>query len=270
MSEHPADEINGIVVAVDFVRHRNALLARADFGPLFTDYYLHLAGHGLRHADTHDRIFKDTLAAFTLHCAARPLHEHIAWTVNFQHPRFNLFLTGDNEDFMVAGRLFTENVREAEHNVFFSDNVPRRGAETRRSVVNFDGADALKAVEAYYAGSEQRPARCFYLGGDEYALLAAHPDCDEAWFAAEDPISIRTVAERETLAPIERRAYRWACGCNQRKILGALAPAFRAEPEELFGGGESIRVQCPRCAATHVITREAMEACVAEPPKAGA
>lgn len=251
-------------MAVDFVRHRNALLARADFGPLFADLYLHLAEHGLRHAEAPDRIFKDALAAFALHCASRPAHEHMAWTLGFQRPRLNLFLAGDNEDFLVAGRVFTENVRAAERNVFFGDTVPRRGAGMRRSVVNFDGADALKAVEAYYAGSEQRPARCFYLGGDEYALLAAHPDCDEAWFAAEDPISIRTVAERETLAPIERRAYRWACGCNQRKILGALAPAWRAGPEELFGGAESIRVQCPRCAAAHVITREAMEAWVAE------
>jgi molecular chaperone Hsp33 len=269
MPENQADETGGTVVTTDFVRHRNALLARADFGPLFTDYYLHLAEHGLRHTAVQDRLFKDALAAFALHCASRPAHEHLAWTLNFQQPRLNLFLAGDNEDFTVAGRLFTGNVREAERNVFFSDLLPRRGAETRRSVVDFDGSDALKAVEAYYAGSEQRPARCFYLGGDEYALLSAHPDCDEAWFASEDPISIRTVAERETLAPIERRAYRWACGCNQRKILGALAPAFRARPEEMFGGAESIRVQCPRCAATHVVTREAMEAWVAQAPKAG-
>lgn len=258
----PAD--SGPEVCTFFVRHRNALLVRADFGPLLTDYYLHLAEHGLRHAEGQDRLFKDALAAFTLHCASRPANEHLAWTLGLQAPRLNLFLAGDNEDFTVAGRIFTENVREAERNVFYSETMSRRGAEKRRSVVNFDGTDALKAVEAYYAGSEQRPARCFYLGGDEYALLVAHPDCDEAWFAAVDSVGLRSLGERETLTPIERRSYGWRCGCTQKKILGALAPAARGGLGELFGGEETIRVQCPRCAASHAITREAMEAYLAE------
>lgn len=270
MADNQTPEIDGTVVVTEFVRHRNALLARADFGALFTDYYLHLSQHGLKHDEAQDRLFKDALAAFTLHCASRPQGEHIAWTLNFQQPRLNLFLTGDNEDFDVAGRIFTENVRELPRNLFYGDNLPRRGAEKRRSVVEFDGADALRAVEAYYAGSEQRPGRLFYLGGDEYALLSSHPDCDEAWFAAVTQPEIRTLAERETLAPIERRAYRWNCGCTQQKILGALAPAFRADADGLYGGSESIRVQCPRCSATHVLTREAMEAYVAQTAKPGA
>lgn len=110
--------MNGATVTVDFVRHRNALLVRADLGSLLTDYYLHLADHQLRYTPDQAALFKTALAAFTLHCASRPLNEHIAWTLNFQDPRLNLFLTGDNEDCTVTGRLFTENVREAQRTYF--------------------------------------------------------------------------------------------------------------------------------------------------------
>lgn len=267
MQDDQTNQVNGAAVTVEFVRHRNALLARGDLGALFTDYYLHLADHKLRYTPEQDGLFRAALAAFTLHCASWPLNEHIAWTMNFQEPRLNLFLAGDNEDCTVTGRLFTENVREAAENVFYSDTMSRRGVEPRRSVVNFHGADVWAAVEGYYARSEQRPARLFGLGGDEYALLLAHPDCDLAWFAALEADGVRNLDTAETLAPIQRRNYGWNCGCNQQKILTAIAPAFRADPEGLFGDSETIRVECPRCAAVHTLTREAMEACVARTGK---
>jgi len=257
----------GTVVTMDYVRHRNALLVRSDLSPLFTDYYLHLADHKLHYTPQQDAIFKGALAAFTLHCASRPLNEHLAWTLNFQDPRLNVFLAGDNEDCTVVGRLFTENVREAKQNTFYSDIVARRGADPRRSVVNFFGHDPLAAATDYYTRSEQRPVRYFQLGGDEYAMLVSHPDCDVAWFSAIDAATVRELDRSETLARIERRAYQWFCGCTQQKILGAIAPAFRADPEGVFGDGELIRVECPRCAAVHTLTREAMEAYLVESTK---
>ncbi len=260
MPDDQANDLNGAGVTVDFVRHRNALLVQADLGPLFTDFYLHLADNKLRYTPEQAALFKTALAAFTLHCASRPHGEHLAWTINFQQPLLNLFLAGDNEDCTVTGRLFTENVKEADQNVFFSDIVPRRGAESRRSVVNFHGNDVLAAVTGYYARSEQRPVRFFETGGDAYALLVAHPDCDLPWFSSVDADGVRHLAAAETLARIQRRNYSWHCGCTQGKILGAIAPAFRADPEGLFGDGETIRVECPRCAAAHTLTREAMEA----------
>lgn len=263
MSDQLTQEQTSALVTVDFVRHRNALLVRADLRPLFTDYYLHLADHKLRYTPEQDTIFKHALAAFALHCASRPLNEHIAWTLNFQAPRLNLFLAGDNEDCTITGRLFTDNVREAAENTFYSDIVPRRGAELRRSVVNFSGGDVLAAMSAYYARSEQLPARFFELEGDTCALLLGQPDCDLAWFSHVDDGGVRAIAAVETVARIQSRNYAWHCGCTQQKILGAIAPAFRADPEGLFGNGEVIRVECPRCAAAHTLTRETMEAYLA-------
>lgn len=264
MPDHSVPESEGAVVTVEFVRGRNAVLVRGDLISLFIDYYLHLADHGLKYSPEQDRIFKEGLAAFTLHCASHPQREHIAWTLNFQEPRLNLFLAGDNEDSLVVGRLFTENVREADHNFFYSDVVPRRGAETRRSVVNFAGADVLRAVEACYRESEQRTARLFDLGEDHFAMLVSHPDCDTTWFESVGKEALGNLQKTETLALIERRSYRWACGCGQQKILAALAPAARTNPDEVFGVDEVIHIQCPRCAALHTITREAMEAYLAQ------
>ncbi|MBA4136980.1 MAG: disulfide bond chaperone [Opitutus sp.] len=263
MPDSTSEPINGAEVTIDFVRHRNVLLVRGDLSPLFVDYYLHLADQKLKAGPVPDRLLKDLLAAFALYCASRPRNEHLAWTLGLQDPRLNLFVTGDNEDCTVAGRIFTENVREAERNVFYSDLMPRRGAEKRRSVVNFEGADIFRAAEAYYAGSEQRIARFFDVGDDHYALLISHPDCDEAWLRGVDLAGVKALAETETLARIERRAYRWNCGCTQQKIMGALAPVARDDLTALFHDDESIHVQCPRCAAMHIITREAMEAFLA-------
>ena len=269
MADSNAPELSGTIATVDFIRHRNALLVRADLCPLFTDHYLHLADHKLHYTPEQDAVFRDALAAFALHCASRPLYEHIAWTINLQQPLVNIFLAGDNEDCTITGRLFTENVKQAAQNIFYSDSVPRRGAAAHRSVVNFTGANLFAAAQAYYAASEQRLVRYFHAREDEFAMLVSHPDCDLAWFHAAEGAGGSVQLQSETLARIDGRLYRWHCGCTQPKILGAIAPAFRADPEGVFGDGESIRVQCPRCAATHTLTREAMEAYLAQTPRGG-
>lgn len=260
----PADlnSENGANVDTSFVRYRNCLLAQATLSDLYVEHYLHLAANKLHIEPDHDRIFKSALAAFVLHCAARPRSETTAWTLNFQQPLINCFLVADNELGSVAGRVFTRNVKEADHNLFFSEVVV--GARpVRRSAVHFEGSDPFRAVERFYEQSEQRPARYFHLAEETFAMLCAHPDYDRAWFAGIGAAVIANLEERETLAPIERRLYHWDCGCNQQRILDVLAPGMREDPEELFGAEEALDVECPRCAARYTITRETMEAHVA-------
>lgn len=249
----------GLEVRTYFVRNRNALVARASFSELFVDYYLHLGANQIQVAPEHDAIFKRALSAFVLHCASRPWKEMTAWTIHFQQPLLNVFLTGDNENGGVTGRVFTEDVREMDQNLFFSD-VVEPGRPKRRSAISFTGADPLVAVETYYAQSEQRPARYFQIAEEEFVMVSAHPDCDMAWFEQLDIDSVRKLDTSETLALMERRIYRWHCGCNQQRMLEVLAPTMKADPVGLFGDDEKIEIRCPRCAARHVITREAMEA----------
>lgn len=267
MSMSSEDSSNsGLEVISSFVRYRNALLAQADLGFIFVDYYLHLADNNLRPDPVHDRIFKEALGAFVLHCASRPRNEIIAWTINFQEPLLNMFLVADNDEGTVAGRIFTEHVKQGEHNLFFAEVVHGK-QPLRRSAVNFEGSNPFKAVERFYDQSEQRPARYFQINGEEFGMLTAHPDYDREWFRKIDTDGVARLRDEETVTFLEKRHYRWHCGCNQQRILEVLSSPMRENPEELFGGEESIRVECPRCAGRYTITREAMEAYVAQADK---
>ncbi|HVU17733.1 MAG TPA: Hsp33 family molecular chaperone HslO [Candidatus Didemnitutus sp.] len=256
--------LSDTLVTVSFVRNRNALLMRGDLGTLFVDYMLHVSDNRLNYSEEAGRLLKEGLAAFVLHCASRPRMEHIAWTVNLQKPLLNLFLAGDNEDCLVTGRVFTEEVRRGSENLFYSDIVPRRGEPTRRSIVKFEGAAMFAAAEAYYEGSEQRLARYFELGGDDFALLISHPDCDLEWLRRATADTVRNLHEQETVTLIERRKYHWECGCTQEKIMRVVAQACHGDAQTMFEGEETLRAQCPRCGAVYTITREAMEAFLAE------
>jgi molecular chaperone Hsp33 len=264
-SSSPPPPEEGIEVRSHFVRSRNAVVIRAAFSELYVDYFLHLAAHQLKPAPEHIALFKDALAAFVLHCTTRPRYEMLAWTLHFEQPPVNLFLTADTEEEAVTGRILAENVREMGANYLYSDVVAGR-QPTRRSMINFTGEDSFRAAEAFYLQSEQRPARFFALAPEEFVMVCSHPDCDTAWFDALTVETLRDLDKTETLALLERRRYRWHCGCNQEKILGVLAPAMRDDPAGLFGTDNSIQVNCPRCAARHLITREALEAYLAQHP----
>lgn len=252
----------GLELRTHFVRGRNALVARADFGDLFVDYYLHLSANQIKVAPEHDAMFKRALSAFTLHLASRPWNELTAWTINFQDPLVNLFLAGDNQAGTVTGRVFDENVKEGPENLFYAD-VVRGSQPSRRSAVSFTGSDPIAAAEAFYRQSEQRAARFFVLGEEELALVSEHPDCDLAWFEGLTADTVRDLEKTETLSLLERRIYRWHCGCNQQRMMEVLAPVMKQDPEGLFGDDPKVEMRCPRCGARHTVTRESLEAYLA-------
>lgn len=265
--EETNEKPEGLEVRTYFVRGRNALVARADFGELYVDYYLHLGRFGYRHAPEYDHMLKEALAALTLHCASRPWNEETAWTFHFTAPLVNLFVTGDNRRGAVVGQLFTENVKEDGLNVLKSDLVrgdARRGFERRRSEVDLLEPGIFRAVERYYEQSEQRPARLFQHGDEDFVMVSAHPDCDMAWFESLTDEKVCALDQTEELSLLERRYYRWECGCNEQRMMEVLAPAFQQSPEDLFGEEAALRMSCPRCGAWYAITREAMEAFVAK------
>lgn len=252
----------GLKVRTYFVRGRNALLARAEFGDLYVDYYLHQGQYGYHHAPEHDGMLKEALAALTLHCGSRPWNEAWAWTIHFQEPLLNLFVTGDNRRGIITGQIFTENVKDDGRNLFCADLVRER-QDSRRSTVEFTGSNPFAIVEEYYRQSEQRPARYFEQGPEDFVMISAQPGCDLDWLEQLDGEKVRTLDKSETLSLLEERAYRWGCGCSEERMLAILAPVMRSDPASLFGEEDLIRISCPRCGAHHVITREALEAYVA-------
>lgn len=251
-----------VEVRTYFVREHNALVARAEFSDLYVDYYLHQGQLGVQHSPEHDQLFKEALAAMTLHCASRPWSESHAWTVHFQRPLLNLFVTGDNEAGTVVGQIFTENVKDTGRNLFLADWVKNR-VPARRSSVEFTGSDPFRAVEAFYSASEQRPARLFRYDEEDFVFVAAQPDCDFDWFNGLDDEAIRSLDKNATLSLLETRRYRWHCGCTEERMLQVLSAPMKSDPEGLFGEDPVLRMRCPRCGRRYVITRETLEAYIA-------
>lgn len=256
MSSQPA---NGIEVQSLFVRKRNALLTRADFSDLYVDYYLYQAQYGYQHEPRHDGLFKEALAALTLHCASRPWKESAAWTIHLEDPLLNLFVSGENAQGRVTGQIFTKEVKQVKANRFLAETV-RSSGQLHRSVVDFNGADALVAAETYYSRSEQRPARFFRSDTDHFLMISAQPDCDLAWLQALDSKAAWALEKTETLSLLERRFYRWECGCDQEKMFSVLSSVARRDADALFGESPQLSMSCPRCGARYIITREALEA----------
>lgn len=241
-----------------FVRGRNALAARASFGQLYEDYYLHLLQHGIRHETENDEMLKDALAALTLHLAARPRNENSAWTINIREPLTNLFVAGSNSRQTVTGRLFEPEGRRRETNLF-SSQVSTPGSEVRQSTIDFQKGDIFTAAEIYYRRSEQRPARYFRTGPDQFVLIAAQPQCDLDWLDSLDNAAVEVLDQDEELSLLERRFYHFDCGCGIERIYHLFLPYDGDALDSVFEGDSHLVIACPRCAARFEVTREALE-----------
>ena len=238
-----------------FVRKRNALLLRGQFTPLYTDYYLHLMKHGIRHPAELDQMLKDALAVLALHLTARPWAETIAWTASLRAPRINLFVTGSSTERTIAGRIFTEDIREPDRNYLYSQTTTEKQPKPQTSTLEVVGKDPFAWVAQFYQQSEQRPARAFRLENENFALVAAQPDCDLEWLEQLDESAVAAMDANEETNLLETRYFHFECGCTLERILPVLG-GWKNRLDDLFGDAETINIQCPRCAARYSITRD--------------
>ena len=244
-----------VEVRTYFVRGRNALVERADFGQLYMDYYLHIMQHGLKHDPEPDHLLKAALAALALHLASRPQNETTAWTINVRDPLANLFVVGSSRYQNITGRLFEPEGKRKDCNLFASQ-VTSPTADSRQSTVDFQSGDIFTGAEVYYKRSEQRPARYFRVGEEDFALVAAQPDCDMEWFDALDNEQLKTLDKEEELSLLERRFYLFDCGCDIVKILNIFRPYDDDALDGLFGEDDKLFIACPRCAARFEVSKE--------------
>lgn len=237
-----------------FIRHRNCLMLRGKFTPIYTDYYLQLMQHGLQQPQKLDWIFKELIAYFTLHLVARPWAERYAWTVSLRAPRANFFVTGASLDGTVVGRAFTENIREQKTNLFISQ-LYQENAEPRTSTIHLQSSIPAEWIEDYYKQSEQRLCRCVELEDEVYVLIVAQPDADIEWLMDLDPTKVAEIESTEETKLLETRKFKFHCGCTLEKVLPAIS-AWKDRPDELFGDKSEIEITCPRCAAHYLITKD--------------
>ncbi len=237
-----------------FVRHRNVLAIRGKFSDIYTDYYIHLMENKIKYEPRLDLMLKNALAALTLHLVARPWRETIAWTVNMRAPRLNLFVTGGSLHEAVTGRIFTDDVREPDRNLLYSQTLDK-SSEPRTSMIEIEGQNPLEWVQHFYEQSEQRPGKCFELPDEEFILFAAQPDFDAEWFESLTAETAAALLEKEETKVLETRKFRFHCNCSAERLMPTLA-GYKDNPEELFLGDPAIKAECPRCACSFIITKE--------------
>ncbi|MEM6911867.1 MAG: Hsp33 family molecular chaperone HslO [Verrucomicrobiota bacterium] len=242
-----------------YIRARNCLFIEARLASLYMDYYLHLQDHELRYTQDQDRSLKEALACLLLHLVSRPREETVAWTMNFSDPAMNLFVTGNSRPGQITGRIFTEEVREARQNLFYSQ-VQIPDGPSYNSMVKVEGRAILSLVEQFYDQSEQLPARFFELPDERFCVVKGMPEADESWLRSLTLPEVEALRETETVKFLETRSYRFDCGCRIDRILPALSGIASRDMEELFGGQEVIRITCPRCGLRYALSRDMMKA----------
>ena len=121
--------------------------------------------------------------------------------------------------------------------------------------MEIEGKDPIAWISQFYDQSEQRPARAFRLEDENFAIVAAQPDCDLEWFDALDDAAVEKITETEETTLLETRHFRFFCGCTLDKILPILG-GWRERLDELFDDADFISIQCPRCAAKYHVTRD--------------
>lgn len=236
-----------------FVRHRNCLMLRADFSPLYVGYYLHLMQHNLHPGAVEDALFKQLLAYFTLHLTARPWQEHHAWTLNVKSPSLaNYFVAGSSLTEDVVGRIFSSDVREPDSNMLYAQNMARN-KEVQTSVITLHGDDPAAWVDEFYRRSEQRVVRTFCTGGDEYVLITAEPGADFDWLSELDAEQVRQIDRTEELKLLETRRFTFRCGCTPERILPTLR-AMEKDFADILAEQGYLEASCPRCGVQYRIT----------------
>ncbi len=247
-----------IQVRCYFVRERNALLVRAQFTDLYTDYYLHNMQHEIRYEPEMDQTLKDALAVMALHLASKPRQEAHAWTLSWQEPAMNLFVTGSNRLGNITGRIFTEDIRKRDQNLLVAQSLAE-GHEARQSMVEPLEQNFFRTGELFYEQSEQRLARFYHIDEEDIVFISAQPDCDEEWLANLTDEDVKTLDQKETLSLLETREYIFHCGCSAEKVFPVVASMSDEGIEELFAGREVAVASCPRCGAQYTLSREALE-----------
>ncbi len=247
-----------IKVASLFVRGRNALAVRGDFAPLYVDYYLHWLDQGISQEEPYDGLLKHALAAVVLHSTTRPWKETHAWTLNFQSPLCNVFVTAGSLAESVIGRVFIHDVKQAPRGLFHAQTTAK-GEHPRQSAVPLDHNTVFPAVESFYQMSEQRRARIFEVNDEDYVMISAQPDCDLDWLESLSTEDVRRLDRLEELSLLETRQFRFHCGCSLERIFPALAPLIANGIDDLFQGDHAITVTCPRCGTRRRLSREQLE-----------
>ena len=239
------DRLGEVTIHRHIDRENDLLVMRGDFAPLFAAYLDHVRRWESEPDDLSQTLMRQGLGGAILHLSARPDGETVGFTINVHQPSTNLFLTGDNTEKTIVGRVFTEDVKPSDHSRMFVQSS-RRGAEPVQSAVEVEGLDILQVFEQYYDRSEQTSARFLEINDTNYVMLLALPEADDDWLRALSREEALVVAGDE-LKELGQSVYRFRCGCNPDRMMELVRGLFAQDPGQLFREDDGVEILCPRC-----------------------
>ncbi len=237
-------------------RDREIILARGDFTRLFAVFEDHVRTWGL-HLDPLGLVMmRQALGGVALYLSSRPRNESCAFTLNFEKPATNIFVSGRSEEGTVTGRIFTENVATTGESRLFVQ-TSRAGGRDFTSVIDVTGLDVLLILEDYCARSEQAPARFFEIGDDDYLMVASLPREDRDWLSRLERDEALKLFEEAR--PLDHKAFRFHCGCDPLRMQDVIKRMFGDRLDEVFGAEASVEVTCPRCGRRWTLRRDQVD-----------
>ena len=236
-------------------KKHEAIFARGDFAPLFAAYDAHTRLWKIEPDALARIMMRQALGGAALYLSCRPLDEDIGWTLNIARPPLNLFFTGSAGSRNVTGRAFVEGIETTDVSRLFVDRK-RRAEEPFRSVIDVKGHDVLFILERYSLQSDQASARFFEVSDDDYLMVAALPTDERDWIASLDRNSALELLDG--LPPLDERSFWFQCGCDPDRMKATIKTLFEGRLDELFGGDDSVEINCPRCGRTWSLARDAL------------
>lgn len=153
-------------------------------------------------------------------------------------------------------------------------NAP--GGERYQGVVALEGASLARALESYFARSEQLPTRLWLAADGRGAaglLLQRLPDAagdEDAWprtamladtLRDEELLGLGTEAllrrlfSEETVRLFDGEPVAFRCGCSRERVEGLLRALGRAEVDEALAEQGAIEVTCEFCNRLYLVDR---------------
>jgi molecular chaperone Hsp33 len=234
-------------------RTHHAVVSRGHFTELYEGGYLaHARSIGPLPDELALGLMRKGLAAAVLRLALLPPDQYCSWTYNIVEPVMNIFITGDNGEHNITGRIFSSDVKTLDVNRLFIE-MARPHFEPSRSVVDFHDLDIIGALHEYYRRGLQMRARMFELADDDFVLIEGLPMVDQEWLEALDEAAVGALFDSGDIEEIERRTYRFFCGCDAQRMAAVMQTLFSRDIEELFQGEDEIEAQCPRCGQRWIV-----------------
>ena len=234
---------------------KDLLIVEGRFSEVAVSRRLYEERHGVVVADASaDKKLVELMGAAALAAVSLADRESWGWTVTFEDAPFGYFV-GVEPEGMICGR-----VREAD-TTKNAALIQRQKAPAPLTQSHFEPrtADPAATVQQYFEQSVQVKTRIVLDEEASGVLVQSLPGGRfEAVSGMEDAellALLRKLAADQVLKPVGEVLVFYECRCDDEMVLNMVTSLPEKERREIFGDGNTLTMECPRCGRTYEIQR---------------